>query len=44
LTDCMSPVGGFEAQQQAFIEAMAARGVHTASAAEVLPDLLANAR
>jgi nicotinamidase/pyrazinamidase len=44
LTDCMSPVSGFEPQQQAFIDAMAARGARLATAAEVLPELLANAR
>ena len=27
LTDCMSPVGGFEAQHQQFLDAMASRGV-----------------
>lgn len=43
LTDCMSPVGGFEAQQAAFIDAMRAQGMRTATAAEILPVLLANA-
>lgn len=43
LTDCMSAVTGFEAQQQAFIAAMVARGVRTATSADVLPELLANA-
>ncbi len=43
LTDCMSAVTGFEAQQHAFIEAMVARGVQTATAAAVMPELMANA-
>lgn len=44
LTDCMSPVSGFEAQHREFIAAMAARGVQVATAADVLPELLANSR
>ena len=32
LTDCMSPVGGFEAQADAFLADMRARGVRLASA------------
>ncbi|MES2299953.1 MAG: cysteine hydrolase [Pseudomonadota bacterium] len=44
LTDCMSAVGGFESQHQAFIEDMAARGLQTAKAADVVPELIANAR
>lgn len=44
LTDCMSAVTGFDAQHQAFIDGMVARGLQTAKAAEVLPELLANAR
>jgi len=43
LTDCMSPVGGFEAQQAAFIDAMRAQGLRTATAAEMLPVMQANA-
>jgi nicotinamidase/pyrazinamidase len=43
VTDCMSPVGGFEAQHDAFIAAMAARGLRSATAAEVLAELLDNA-
>lgn len=43
LTDCMSPVAGFEAQYAAFVEDMRARGVRIATSAEVLPELLANA-
>lgn len=42
LTDCMSPVAGFEAQYAAFVEDMRQRGVHIATAAEILPELLAN--
>ncbi|WP_284617265.1 isochorismatase family protein [Aquabacterium humicola] len=34
LTDCMSPVGGFEAQAEGFLAAMRARGVRTATSAE----------
>lgn len=44
LTDCMSPVAGFEAQQRAFLAAMQERGVRLATAAEVSPELLAHAR
>ncbi len=36
LTDCMSPVGGFEAQQAEFLAAMRAKGVRLATSAEVL--------
>lgn len=43
LTDCMSPVAGFEAQYRAFVADMRAQGVQIAAAAEVLPELLANA-
>lgn len=43
LTDCMSPVGGFEAQQGEFFAAMRARGVQLATSADVLPDIQANA-
>ncbi|AGU53385.1 hypothetical protein VAPA_2c08290 [Variovorax paradoxus B4] len=43
VTDCMSPVTGFEAQHQAFLNDMAARGVQLRSSAEVLPLLAANA-
>jgi nicotinamidase-related amidase len=42
LTDCMSPVSGFEPQYAAFIEDMRQRGVQIATAAEILPELLAN--
>lgn len=43
LTDCISPVTGFEAQYQGFLADMAARGVQLATTAEVLPELVANA-
>ena len=43
LTDCMSPVAGFEAQQQAFVADMARRGVNFATSAELLATLLDNA-
>jgi hypothetical protein len=36
LSDCMSPVAGFEVQQQEFFDAMRARGVRVARAAELL--------
>ncbi|WP_041376807.1 cysteine hydrolase family protein [Polaromonas naphthalenivorans] len=43
LTDCMSPVGGFEAQHRAFLADMASRGVRLATSAEILPALADNA-
>lgn len=43
LTDCMSPVAGFDAQQAAFMADMQGRGVRLARADELLPQLLANA-
>lgn len=42
LTDCMSPVIGFEAQYQGFIEEMRGRGVQISRSSDVLPLLLAN--
>jgi len=36
LTDCMSPVAGFEAQQAAFLDEMRARGVRTLGSSEAL--------
>ena len=42
VTDCMSPVSGFEAQYREFVVDMVARGAHIASAADVLTELLAN--
>ena len=43
LTDCMSPVAGFEAQHREFLADMARRGLRLATSAEMLPALLANA-
>lgn len=43
LTDCMSPVTGFEEQQRNFLAAMQARGARLATAAEVAPEWRANA-
>ena len=43
VTDCISPVYGFDAQYQAFLQAMAARGVRLMQSGDVLPELLANA-
>lgn len=44
LTDCMSPVAGFEAQHEGFLRDMASRGLQLAKAADVVPDWIANAR
>jgi hypothetical protein len=35
LTDCISPVGGFEAQQAAFLSDCRARGLRLASSEEI---------
>lgn len=43
LTDCMSPVTGFEAQYAAFVADLRSRGARIATAADVVPELLANA-
>ena len=43
LTDCMSPVGGFEAQHAAFLDVMASRGVALRSSTEMLATLQQNA-
>jgi nicotinamidase/pyrazinamidase len=43
LTDCMSPVGGFEAEGGNFINAMRDRGLQQATAHDVLPLLIENA-
>jgi nicotinamidase/pyrazinamidase len=43
LTDCMSPVGGFDAQHGEFLADMARRGIRLATSAQMLPALLANA-
>ncbi len=44
LTDCMSPVPGFEAQQESFLADMRSRGVQLATSTDVLPHLTENAR
>lgn len=44
VTDCMSAVAGFDAQYEDFVRDMMARGVQTAKTADVLPELIANAR
>ena len=44
LTDCMSPVAGFDAQYQAFLADMRTRGVQTATTADLLGELVANGR
>lgn len=43
LTDCMSPVGGFEAQHIAFLDDMARRGVTLTTSAQMLITLQNNA-
>lgn len=43
ITDCISPVSGFEAAYQDFLHAMQARGVRLMTAAEVQVELVANA-
>ena len=43
VTDCMSPVAGFETQYRDFLQAMRARGVQLTRSGDVLPELLANA-
>jgi nicotinamidase/pyrazinamidase len=43
LTDCMSPVGGFEAQHRAFLDNMAGRGVVLSTSTAMLSTLQANA-
>jgi nicotinamidase-related amidase len=42
LTDCISPVSGFETPYQDFLQAMRARGVQTALATDVLPEIRRN--
>jgi hypothetical protein len=43
VTDCMSPVTGFEPQYLGFAQEMQRRGARLATTGEVLPDWLANA-
>ncbi|MDR3479522.1 MAG: cysteine hydrolase [Burkholderiaceae bacterium] len=42
LTDCISPVTGFEAQYDAFLRDMKARGLQTATSVDALAELSAN--
>ncbi|MBC3926970.1 cysteine hydrolase [Undibacterium sp. CY21W] len=42
LSDCISPVAGFEAQYASFLHDMQQRGMQIAAAADVLPELVAN--
>lgn len=44
LTDCISPVSGFENQYTEFLASMQARGAHVAKSTDVLADLLDNSR
>jgi nicotinamidase/pyrazinamidase len=44
VTDCISPVSGFDAQYNGFIAAMRKRGVRIAQAGDVAADLIANAK
>jgi nicotinamidase/pyrazinamidase len=43
VTDCMSPVSGFDTQYQDFLRAMQAKGVQLAQSGDVLQELLENA-
>ena len=43
VTDCMSPVTGFQAQYERFVRSMQQRGVQVMQASDVLAELLANA-
>jgi nicotinamidase/pyrazinamidase len=43
LTDCMSPVGGFESEHDKFLDAMRSHGVRLATSNELLPEVLNNA-
>ena len=42
LSDCISPVTGFDAQYQGFLSAMRAQGVEIAASTQILPELLGN--
>ena len=42
LSDCISPVSGFDAQYQDFLYAMRAQGVEIATSSQILPELLRN--
>ena len=43
LTDCLSPVSGFEKQYDDFVEDMRGRGVRIAKSTDLIPELLAGA-
>lgn len=44
VTDCMSPVTGFDEQYRKFVDDMASRGMQIAKSVDILPEILANAR
>jgi nicotinamidase-related amidase len=44
LTDCISPVAGFEQQYKDFLSSMAARGLQLATSSDMLGELVANGR
>jgi len=44
LTDCISPVGGFEPQYKDFLSNMASRGLQLATTSDMLGELVANGR
>ncbi len=44
LSDCMSPVTGFESEFKKFLDDMTARGARVTTTADFLPELLANGR
>jgi nicotinamidase-related amidase len=44
LTDCMSPVGGFEAQHEAFLADMKAKGARLVASADLATELAAEGR
>ena len=43
ITDCMSPVAGFEQEYRDFVRSLVAQGAQTMLAGQVLPEFLANA-
>jgi nicotinamidase/pyrazinamidase len=44
LTDCISPVAGFEQQYKDFLTDMAGKGVQMSTASDFLPELISNSR
>lgn len=44
LSDCISPVGGFETQYQDFLRDMSARGLQVSTTRDMLSELVANGR